>query len=223
MRTLGVVLLVCTLLLTACGGNSANQRADRPTSSGNVADPASSDESSRVSQDMEVLSELEAEEIIAPDDIQVDKNLLNVEVNLPASMFEGSTAEEIKAEAALNGIDNVTVNSDGSVTYVISKAKHRELLEENRKTIIATIEDIITSGNFPSIKDVKYNDAFTEFTLVVDRAAFENSFDSFAVLGLYISASFYQIFDGRKQDDIDVTIHYEDASSGVVFRMEEFP
>ena len=59
----------------------------------------------------------------------MDKGLLNVEVTLPASMFEGEDMDSSIAEAEKEGI-KVTRNDDGSATYKMSKGKHKEMMKE---------------------------------------------------------------------------------------------
>ena len=39
------------------------------------------------------------------------------------------------------------------------------------------------------------NKSFSKFTLIVDKEAFENSFDGFAALGLAMTGMYYQAFE----------------------------
>lgn len=156
--------------------------------------------------------------------IDVNKNLFGVEITLPASMFElsGQSVDEIIADAKADGIDDVIINSDGSVTYKMSKAKHDEKMEELRTGFIETVDEL-TNGDFVSIKDVTYNKNFSEFTLVVDRASYESSFDIFATFALGFTGMFYQLFDGENPDNIKVTIQIKDVNSGEVFDTVVYP
>ena len=74
--------------------------------------------------------------------IEVDKDLLSVEVTLPASMFEGQEIEVVIEEAKADGIKEVIKNSDGSLTYKMSKSKHAEMMKEMKNQLNSTIEDI---------------------------------------------------------------------------------
>lgn len=152
--------------------------------------------------------------------VEVDKKLLSVEVTLPAFLFEGEEevdVDQVIADAKAEGIDKVTYNEDGSFTYKMSKAKHKELMEEMEKELIASVDEMTNSGDLPSIQDIKYNKSFSEFTMIVDRNAFENSFDGFAVLGIGLSGMMYQLFDGVDPEDYEVIINIEDIETGEVF------
>ncbi|WHY32300.1 hypothetical protein QNH44_14815 [Cytobacillus firmus] len=154
--------------------------------------------------------------------VEVDKGLLNVEVTLPASMFEGEDADSSIAEAEKEGI-KVTKNDDGSVTYKMSKAKHKEMIKEMQTELEKTIADTKNGEDYPSVKEVTNNKDFSEFTLEVDREAYENSFDGFAVFGLGLSGMFYQLFNGVDPEDYEVKILVKDSATGEVFNEVIYP
>ncbi|MCC3646824.1 hypothetical protein JGK52_09040 [Cytobacillus oceanisediminis] len=154
--------------------------------------------------------------------VEVDKGLLNVEVTLPASMFEGEDADSSIAEAEKEGI-KVTKNDDGSVTYKMSKAKHKEMMKEMETELQKTIADTKNGEDYPSVKEVTNNKDFSEFTLEVDREAYENSFDGFAVFGLGLSGVFYQLFNGVDPEDYEVKILVKDSATGELFNEVIYP
>lgn len=148
------------------------------------------------------------------DKLEVDKGLLSVEITLPATMFEGQDADEVISDAKEDGVNEVISNDDGSFTFKMSKAKHKELLEEMKVSVLEGIEETKSSEDFASIEDVTSNKDFTEFTMVVDKEKFENSFDGFAAMGLAISGLYYQTFNGVKEDKVKATIIIKDKTSG---------
>lgn len=155
--------------------------------------------------------------------IEVDKGLLNVEITLPASLFEDQDIEAVIAEAKEEGVKEVVKNDDGSFTYKMSKSQHKKILKELKDGIIEAVEDAKKNEDFVSIKDVTHNASFSEFTLVVEKEKFENSFDGFAALGLALSGMYYQLFDGVKADDSKVTIMIKDEATGEVFDTIKYP
>ncbi|WP_337019455.1 hypothetical protein [Oceanobacillus massiliensis] len=189
-----IILLSMILVLTACGDTDKSSAEDKEKS---TVSGEESDES-----------------------LNVDKGLLNVEVTLPPSFYESedkdieTIIEEAEAE---EGIKEVTENSDGTLTYKMSKSKHKEMMKEMESDISSTMEEIVTSEDYVSIQDVKADNSFSDFTLVVDREAFENSFDGFASLTLGMSGMLYQLFDGASPDEYNVKISIEDATTGEVF------
>jgi PBP1b-binding outer membrane lipoprotein LpoB len=155
--------------------------------------------------------------------VEVDKKLFNVEVTLPASMFEGETIEDIKTAAKKNDIKEVTENEDGSITYKMSKSVHKKLMEEISTSIKETVEETKTSEDFVSIKDITYNKSFSEFTMLVDKETYENSMDGFASMALGMSGMLYQMYDGATEDEYSVTIKLQDESTEEVFDEVVYP
>jgi len=88
-----------------------------------------------------------------------------VTVTLPASMVELEDAEALTKEAREKGIKKVVINSDGSVTYKMSRSVHRQLMQELRQDFNEAVEYLKSGGDFPSIRDVKCNPDLTAITL----------------------------------------------------------
>jgi len=154
--------------------------------------------------------------------VEVDKGLLNVEVTLPASLFEGEDVDNSIAEAEKDGIE-VKKNEDGSLTYKMSKSKHKEMMKELETGLIESVEEMKNSEDFVSIQDVTYNKSFSEFTMLVDKAAYENSFDGFAAFGLALSGMYYQLFDGVDPKEYEVKIFLKDAATDEIFNETVYP
>lgn len=154
--------------------------------------------------------------------VEVDKGLLNVEVTLPASMFEGEDVDASIAEVEKEGVE-ATKNEDGSVTYKMSKSKHKEMMKELETGIIESIEDMKNNEDFVSIQDISYNKSFSEFTMVVDQATYENSMDSFAIFGLGLSGMYYQLFNGADENDYQVKIIVKDKTTDEIMDEVIYP
>lgn len=155
--------------------------------------------------------------------VTVDEGMFDVTITMPAIMFEGEDINVQAAEMKESGMKEVTVNADGSVTATMSKRKHRELLDGMTGEILKSFEEMASGVDFPSIKAIQHRPDFSEVTMEVDQSAFENSFDTFAVMGVGMSAMMYQVFDGVEGDDLSVLIHLKDAASGKEFDTVVFP
>jgi len=81
----------------------------------------------------------------------------------------------------------------------------------------------VTSGDYPSIKEISYNKDFSEFDIKVDREAYENGLDGFAIFGLVLSGAYYGAFDGKTEDDLKLTFNMIDAATNEVFDSTVFP
>lgn len=154
--------------------------------------------------------------------VEVDKGLLNIEITLPASMFEGEDLDTVISNAEEKGAE-VTKNEDGSLTYKMSKSEHKKMMKEIETDIIKSLEEMKNDEEWVSIKDIIHNKTFSEFTLVVDKEAYENSMDGFAAIGLGMSGMIYQIYNGVSNEDSKVTISLKDQSTEEVFDQIIYP
>ena len=155
--------------------------------------------------------------------VGVDKGIFNVEVTLPAEFFEGEDIDQAIADAKADGIKEATKNPDGSVTYKMSKEKHKEMMKEMEDGIKESMNEMANSEDYSSISEVTVNEDYNKFTLIVDKAAYENSFDSFAAFGLGMIGMYYQVFDGKNADEAKVEINVQDATTKEILNTTVFP
>ena len=199
-RTLASVIsvLLCASLV-ACG-TPAPASSSVPSSSSVASSAASASDTT--------LSDLDS-----LGDIEVDKNLFDVEITVPADFVGETTQEELDAKAKESDIHSITLNEDGSATYVMSKAQHKKVLEELSASINETLAEMSTSGDFPTITNVSANDDFTNFTVTVSADELGLA-ESMSVIGLYMYGGLYGIFSGQTPDNIHVD--FVNADSGEV-------
>ena len=162
----------------------------------------------------------------SPNDIEVDESLLSTEIRLPLDLFTAGpggevvkpTQEELQASVNEEGFDiDVTINSDDTVTYRMSRAEYSRFKKRLKEGLDEGIQDAINSES-AVFKSVTYSEDFREFKVVVNRSEYENSFSSFGFgFGILISASFYQAFTGVDEGDRYVVISYVDEQTNEVF------
>lgn len=198
-----ISVLLCASLV-ACG--TPAPASSTPSSSSVAASAASA--SSAASDPDSALSDLDS-----LGDIEVDKNLFDVEITVPADFVGETTQEELDAKAKESDIHSITLNEDGSATYVMSKAQHKKVLEELSASINETLAEMSTSGDFPTITNVSANDDFTNFTVTVSADELGLA-ESMSVIGLYMYGGLYGIFSGQTPDNIHVD--FVNADSGEV-------
>lgn len=145
--------------------------------------------------------------------VQVDEGLLNVEITMPASFFEEMTTDEIKAAADEQGYKKCVINEDGSVTYTMSKSKHKELLTEFKNSIDETIENMVNGEDaMKSFQKIEYNDDISQVDIYVDKEIY-TAFDAFSGISFYFMGAYYQIFSGSDPDSIDIVVNFIDAAT----------
>lgn len=144
--------------------------------------------------------------------IEVDKNLLTVDITVPASFYEGQTDEEILAAVADKGYSKTVINEDGSVTFSMTKAQHTANLKEMLGVIDESIDEMLNNGEVKSFKSITYNNNLTEFEVLVDPELYTN-WDNLYAWGLQMLGGFYQSFSGVNSDDIGVVVKFIDENT----------
>lgn len=144
--------------------------------------------------------------------IEVDEGLLNVEITVPPDFLEeGTTQETLDETAKEEGIKSITLNDDGSATYIMSKSKHDEMMAGIRESIDESMAEMIDPETYPTFVEVTSNDDYTHFTVKLSSNEVGLS-ESISVLGFYMLGGLYNAFNGTPVDDVTVSFVNADTS-----------
>ena len=194
------ILLISSLALTACGSTNQVQSSSAPsTQTAEEADTQG--------------TENDISELNAIGDIDVDKNLFDVTITVPADLVGDTTQEELDAKAADSDIHSITLNDDGSATYVMSKSQHKKMMQELADNINSTLSDMVGSEDYPNFTDIKANSDFTNFTVTTTSTELDLT-DSISIMGFYMYGGMYAIFNGSDVGNIHVD--FVNADSGEI-------
>ena len=148
--------------------------------------------------------------------IEVDEGLLNVEITVPPDFLEeGTTQEDLDEAAKEDGIKSITLNDDGSATYIMSKSKHDEMMAGIRERIDESMAEMIDPETYPTFVEVTSNDDYTHFTVKLSSNEVGLS-ESISVLGFYMLGGLYNAFNGTPVDD--VTVSFVNADTGDIIQ-----
>lgn len=196
------LLIATAIILTGCGNKTEN------------IETVQTQTESEIQTETEQVSEEDTEN---EGKIEVDKNLLSVEITLPAEMYEGTTQEELDADSE-EGIES-KLNDDGTVTVKMSKMKHDQIMKDMKDEIEKGFsETLADKEKYPSFTDIKTNDDLSEYnvtTTVINSDGFTTD-ESFYTLQAQISGGMYQIFLGTKSDNIQVIVNYINNETGEI-------
>lgn len=149
------------------------------------------------------------------DTLKAEKNLLSVEVTLPASLI-GDSAAELDQEVKDAGVKEVIQNEDGSITMKMTKDAHKNLLSSLKDGIDQGIDELLADKeNFPSFESITYTDDVTEFNINVDPNTY-GGLQSMAVMGLYIQGNLYQAFNAVPADQIKTVVNFVNKDTGEI-------
>lgn len=203
-RIIALILTIITLMSVASCGSDTSTTNDNSTPQNNTQEDGDSP--------------------AAKDEVTVDENLLSIDITLPASFFadEDMTAFDPDAYAEEQGFKKAVLNDDGSVTVTMTKAKHRELLDEMTKSIEDAFSDMVQSDDTPYITEIKHSDSYDKIDISVNRQGYEDDgiISAFIPLTVYFSAAFYQMFAGVDQH---CEIKIIDAETGDTIESAVYP
>lgn len=138
-----------------------------------------------------------------------------IELVIPADFVGEQTQEDLNKTAEEHGFKSITLNEDGSATYVMTEKQHEELMKEYEEQINSSLKELIDSGTYPNFTKIEANDNFTEFTITTKSTQLDFN-ESFSVLAFYIYGGLYSVFSGEEVGNISVT--FINADSGEVIK-----
>lgn len=148
--------------------------------------------------------------------LSAEKNLLSVEVTIPASLLDGSESTELTDEAKSHGIKDITQNEDGSITMKMTKDAHQELLDSVKASIDETINSLLADKeNCPSFDSITYNDNVTVFDVNVDPATY-GGLQAFSAFALYLSGNMYQALNAVPENELKTVVNFVNKDTGEV-------
>lgn len=210
-----VTLLFATMLTAACTATDDQQdqtaRSPAETATAGSASPDPIEPENHPSDEAE-RPEGEGTDVI--DDIETDRDL-DVEITIPVGYLEGADQSSIRADAQERGIRDVAFDDDGSVTFKMSRATHRQIMAEVRDEVVSGLASL--PDDFPSIEQVDDNRDFSRIALTVDRHEWEGGFDELAALAIAFAVGLYHAFDGTDPDDLQINVDVIDTATNEVF------
>lgn len=190
-------MLILSMALSGCGSSGS---ADTATTSTQKVEDTSSTE--------DAFSELDA-----LGDVEVDKNIFDVTITVPADYVGDVTQEELDAQAKESDIHSITLNEDGSAIYVMSKSQHKQMMKDLADNCNASLSDMVGSDDYPNITDIKANSDFTNFTVTTTSTDLDLA-ESMSIIVFYMYGGMYAIFNGSDVDNIHVD--FVNADSGEI-------
>lgn len=137
------------------------------------------------------------------DGVDVDPSLFDVTLTVPKDYVEGITQEELDASADEKGFKSAKLNDDGSVTYIMTKAQHKKMMDGVKEGIDKSLSEMSGSEEYPSIVKIEANDNYTKYKVYISAGEVGLS-ESLATMGLYIFSGTYHVFNGTEPDNVNI-------------------
>ena len=218
-----LAVILAMMMLTSLGACSSNNSASKPTVKSTVeqATIASTVEQAKVttetqeatkdtSKEDELNADMAALEAIG--DVEVENGFLTVSITIPKDFVtEEITQEKLDADAS-ESYSSAKLNNDGTVTYKLTKAQHRAMLDGIAEGMEESFQEMINDEN-RGITEIKHNDTYSVFDVTLDTDTVGLG-DSFTVLTFYWYGGLYGIFSGKKVDNL--TVNFYDPAGNLI-------
>lgn len=167
------------------------------------------------SEMMTQVPEASAEELSAcsiselPDD--------RISLTIPSTYVYGASQSDLDNACKAAGYESITLNSDGSATYIITQQQHEAMMKDLHQGISDKLASLPGSEHFKEISEIEYNDDFTSYTvhLSTSGAGFDSSMSA---LNLKMFTTMYNCFQGVTDESI--YIDYVNKSGSTVATLD---
>lgn len=129
-----------------------------------------------------------------------------VEITIPSDYIgEDATQDELDAAVErTDGFKSATLNADGSVTYIMTEACHKKLMQDMAQQLDSSLADMVGSEDYPNVTAIDSSDDYTKFTVTLSSDTV-NLQESLMTLVFYMSGGLYHYFStGEPVDNINV-------------------
>lgn len=143
-----------------------------------------------------------------------------VEIIFPAEAFVSTSEENISKQAANMGA-TARINDDGSVVYIMTEAKRKEVFEGLKTDLKDSCDMLVSNGKYAFLKEISFDENMENIIVKVDRAAYEAQEDiTFGSIERQCLGC--QVYNLVKAEDAVVTLHITDETSGEEFYTEKY-
>lgn len=181
-------LMMVGVVLTGCGATTTENKT-----------AVAESESIVVETENEAVEEMSEESNAT---VEVDEGLLTTEIVLPKEWAGDKKQEELDALAKDEGFISVVLNADGSVTYKMTRQRHKEMLSEMKAKMTNFSEYIGTEG-YENVTDINANDDLTEFTVSTKSEELSME-ESFLSMYFFMAGGMYSTFSNEPIENIKV-------------------
>lgn len=144
-------------------------------------------------------------------DVDVEVGKKTVTITLPQSLVgDIEDPEEYAEDNMEEGITDIQVNEDGSVTYTMTKEKHEEMMKELTEQLDEALTSMVGSEDSPSITKTEHSPDFSSITLFVDQDK-SDGMESFNALALTMAGAMYRAYAG--ETDVNCNVRLMDAGT----------
>ena len=147
--------------------------------------------------------------------VDVDKGLFDVTLTIPVEFVDKEKTQlDYDSTVEKEGYKSITMNEDGSLTYVMTKVQHKDLMNKTTEGFQSDLDKMAGSEDYPNIVSIKPNEDFTKFEIVTKNEELDIS-ESFSVLLFYMMSGMYNILNDTEVNNCEV-VFINEASGEII-------
>ncbi len=158
------MLLLLLVSLVACKGESnvdiVTTTEAKSTAENSIEEIETTTIEESIIEDDEIEEVDEFSALAELGEIEVNQGLFNVELTIPADYVEGMTQDELDDTVDEEGYKSITLNEDGSATYVMTKEQHKKMMDEIKSSFNESMREMVGSETYPSFVSIEANNDF---------------------------------------------------------------
>lgn len=126
--------------------------------------------------------------------------------------YEGEVGE-LTPEKIQSGFIESKLNSDNSISYTMKKNSYDKYVKSFKDGIIFRFKTIQKGTTYKTIKKFDFNSDLTKAVFWVDKNTYYGSGEESAAKNVSREMSYYQIFSGISENELDVEVRIIDNSN----------
>lgn len=139
-----------------------------------------------------------------------------VKLTVPGEYTANADQETLNKTASDLGYESITLNENGSVTYIITKSQHEEMLENLHTGITQALTAMIGSKDYNKLAKIEPNDDFTYIKVTLNSKDI-NYKNSMSMIQFKTYHLLYNAFNGTP--DNKLTVEYYNMNGELVLTM----
>ena len=214
-----LVWIAAAVVLTGCAASPQAEEGSTAAVSETAA-PAGSEEGTQAASEGKTVGQAGSQDVaVSADESSTKPEAAHTQEEETVTVVIPTVYEEVKTQAEAdeirekNGYKSVVLEENGSLTIVMTKSQHNELISNFRTSVDKGISEIIGAGGGSSIEKIEYNEDYSIFTVTVTEEEI-GIVERQAADELIMYGALYHVYTGNDAERIRVD--YVNAQSGEV-------
>lgn len=141
-----------------------------------------------------------------------------IEINIPIKMIGDLTQEDLNKKCEEKGYKSITINGDGTVTYLLTRQQHEKMMKDMKEELDAYLVGIVGTEDYLNCTNVTFNDNYTDFEITTKSTELDLA-ESLSIKSYYRTGEDYNYYNNTPVGNVHVKFINADSRSALFFIM----